>query len=76
VITHTRPEMAAELNLCRRLRSKILNDPCAFCQFREVLWGKATCKGHTGRTWWQCRDGKTEPTFTLDRDTIEGETTT
>jgi hypothetical protein len=72
VSNHTGPEMATELKLCRRLRSKILNDPCAFCVYRETLWGKASCKGHTGRTWWQCRDGKTEPSFELDDATIKG----
>lgn len=71
---HTRPEKAAELRICRRLRSKILADPCKFCVHREMLWNKATCKGKPGRTWWTCRDGKTEPTFELDNATIEAST--
>ena len=70
-MTLTRPERCAELKLARNLRSKILKDPCAYCAFREVLWGKATCKGNPGRTWWDCRDGKTEPSFQLDATTIE-----
>lgn len=72
---HTNPEFAAEMKICKRLRAKILENPCAACIHREVLWGKATCKGNPGRTWWACRDGKTEPSFQLDQSTLQGNAT-
>jgi len=75
VSDHTRPERAAELDICRRLMAKILEDPCGHCMNREKLWGKWTCKNNPGRTWWACRDGASEPSFTLDESTIEGSAT-
>jgi hypothetical protein len=72
----TRPENFAERAKARRILAKIMKDPCASCIHRgETFWDRTFCKVE-GRTYWGCRDGKTEPTFTLDRDTIEGETTT
>lgn len=68
---YTAPEMNTERRMCGRTRAKILSDPCAYCQNRVMLWDKAACKD-VGRTWWTCRDGKTQPTFVLDATTIEG----
>lgn len=72
-MTLTRPENSAELRIARRIASKILKDPCRHCVHRgETYWDRTFCKVE-GRTYWGCRDGKTEPTFTLDNATIETE---
>jgi hypothetical protein len=72
-VTYTRPEKAAELRICRRMVATIMKDPCRYCINRgETYWERTFCKAE-GRTYWGCRDGRSEPTFTLDRATIETE---
>lgn len=67
----TRPERCAELRIGRRLREKILRDPCAYClnRYAETAWDRTFCKVD-GRTWWACKDGKTQPAFELDNSTL------
>lgn len=69
----TRPEQFADWPIAKRLKAKILADPCAHCLCREpqTVFGKTVCgSGELGRNWWTCtRDGR-KPTFELDSETI------
>lgn len=67
---YTTPELSVERRICGRIRSIVLRDPCRFCQFREMVFGRAICSGAAGRKFPMCtRDGR-QPTFTLDNATI------
>lgn len=67
---HTRPERFVDLRIARRLRAIVLADPCAFCKHREMIDGIARCQKF-GRTWWECKNGISEPTFDLDLQALE-----
>ncbi len=67
---YTQPERSTEVRICRRIQSRVLANPCAFCRNRTEGFGLVACRSF-GRTWWECRNSPIEPTFSLDESTIK-----
>jgi hypothetical protein len=69
---HTRPERAAELMVCRRIRERIRSDPCSFCFHRDTAWGISRCK-LAGRQYPQCLTDGRALQFEFDPTTVPRE---